>query len=199
MTPTTPTTPTTRAKLTAVARYTGTWRTSHGYTAALTVAFGRVSPPATAERVPGDVSALDQCREGRGTAVIPFQLTLTNTTRGWSLENLTINPAGFSPVEWVNSSGAHECATRRAASNPPKWASIAPGQDVVVKGYVVLNTYYTPRQPSGPPGGVATATFEPQVYDNPASGPADGWPVVWLRGPHISGADDRNSIRNLGP
>jgi PPE-repeat protein len=145
---------------TSSAMFTGK-DTTQGYSAKLSITLGPIGH-ATPTRSNGTMVLGAQCVGGNTApanidpqtdAAIPFTLTMTNTTNGFSLNGEDFSATSAGPV---SNGGSPLLAEEETGSGPECNAeadlyvsSLAPGATASVAGFFLLFDYYSPAHPNG--------------------------------------------------
>lgn len=122
---------------------------------------------------------------GETDAVIPWDLSLTNTTNGFSLssgdvqlylsEGNSATPASHSYISYeFRAGGSPTCADQRTFLNGGSFMAgwgidVPPQQSITLGGYVIISNYYSPAHPNGNTSKLANAHIVVMVASNPAT------------------------------
>lgn len=138
-----------------------TWNLGNGYTASSRLRLWQVSRSASH---PANISFTlpSSCKFQSGRdAVIPGEITITNTTSGWAIDPLTASlgtesGGSMALTQVVMESPRNDCGLTETAT----WVDpVEPQDSRTIAFFIVIRNYYTPEFPDGDPDTIASVKF----------------------------------------
>ncbi len=166
-----PVTTTTLAQPTFTNDWSLTLTGTNGYTASGQIMAGQVEAFGSGD-VNGPITASSYCQGNPQTdAVIPFELSLINTTSGFSqsVGFDFVSDTGIDDNDWYTSVDSLEfeftasdninAQCSDSTAGPGIACSLGPQQSCQIFGFVVFHNYYSPSTPNGDPSLLSSMTF----------------------------------------